>query len=382
MQPATTTGVPGPEAPATPTVASSMRVVTFSCLALLAGSVATVGLEHARYERLPGFLQAQSHIVYPQREARVARYLVDPGDSVEAGQPILELEDGSIEAQAREQQFTILSLENELARQEAERDARLDQELLQIHDRIFEARFRAAQSQRVPESSPLAITVVANVLPAEADIYPPVVSLPLRGGALFSELCEPEEARGRLQEQRSQNQAICNAEQNLCTERIAQLEQLGRELPDKIRRSMGIDLTLARLEQARARLAEIEAQRSGLTILATHSGRLGLHLKRPGERVSANEPVAQILHEESPYLVLHVPSDRIADFSPGTLVELLFPGGIKGKGRIDAIPPQTLAVPNDGQPLAQTYVAAQIQPVGRLWPDLPFGSIVEVRLHR
>jgi len=356
--------------------------VTFSVLALVAGSAATVGLEEVRYERLTGFLQAQSWTVAAPREARLGKWLAEPGMPVAAGQPLVELVDPALDSRVREQQFVITTLENELARQEAERDARLDQQLLQIHDRIFDARFKAAQSTRVPEHASLTFTVVTTVITDDSDAYPPVVSVPARPGILFTDRGELEDWQTAAAAGSPRNEAASSTEQDLCAQRIAELERLGQELPDKIRRSMGIDLTLARLERARARLAEIEAERNDLILPAPRAGKLGVALKRPGDHVLPHEPVVQILEEDQPYVLLQLPSNRVADFSPGTLVELRFPGGAKGRGRVDEIPPQTLAFPDDGRPLALTYVAAHVLPVGRLWPELPFGSVVDVRIHR
>jgi multidrug resistance efflux pump len=108
---------------------------------------------------------------------------------------------------------------------------------------------------------------------------------------------------------------------------------------------------------------------------------VGVYQKQPGDRVTAWEPIVQVLDEEQPYLLLQIPSPRIADFAPGTEVELRFPGGRKGKGRVEDIPPQASPLSGEGS-TTETTITAHVDPVGALWPEIPFGSVVEVRRRR
>jgi len=171
-------------------------------------------------------------------------------------------------------------------------------------------------------------------------------------------------------------------EVDLCTQHIQELERINRELPEKISRSMGVELARARLAHAQAELARLESQKHELTLVAEASGMIGVFQKNVGDHVAAHEPIVQLLDEEQPYLLLQIPSLRISDFSPGTVVELQFPGNTKGKGRVEDIPPQTSPIPGDGAPVGDTMITAHVDPVGALWPSLPFGSVVEVRRKR
>jgi multidrug resistance efflux pump len=165
----------------------------------------------------------------------------------------------------------------------------------------------------------------------------------------------------------------------LCAQHIEELEKINRELPEKVSRSMGVDLAVARLSHARAELARLESQQRELTLVAETSGLVGVFNKDVGDHISAHEPIVQLLDEEQPYLLVQFPSLRIADFAPGTLVDLRFPGGKKGQGRVDEIPPQTSPIPVRGGTGSDVVITAHIEPVGPLWPNLPFGSEVEVR---
>ena len=109
---------------------------------------------------------------------------------------------------------------------------------------------------------------------------------------------------------------------------------------------------------------------------------VGVFQKDVGDHVSAHEAIVPLLDEDQPYLVLQIPSPRISDFAPGTVVELRFPGGKKGKGRVEEIPPQTSPIPGENSSASGTVITAHVDPVGPLWPNLPFGSVVEVRRRR
>src|SRR5262249_34873912 len=104
--------------------------------------------------------------------------------------------------------------------------------------------------------------------------------------------------------------------------------------------------------------------------------------KKAGAHVSPQERIEQLPDEEQPSLLLQIPSPRISDFSPGTVVELRFPGGKKGKGRVEEIPPQTSPIPSESSGSNGTVITAHVDPVGPLWPNLPFGSVVEARRRR
>jgi hypothetical protein len=71
----------------------------------------------------------------------------------------------------------------------------------------------------------------------------------------------------------------------------------------------------------------------------------------------------------------------LADFTPGTMLDLRFPGDVKGEGRVDVIPPQVAPLPRPNERLAEnaSLLTVHISPAGRVWPTIPFGSTVEVR---
>ncbi|HTI50769.1 MAG TPA: hypothetical protein VL475_07455 [Planctomycetaceae bacterium] len=365
--------------------ASGVRVVLFSLLAFAAGIGASIWLSRMKFERFPGYLQARLQTLTAGREARIARILVTPGTIVTAGQPLVVLEDKELEQSLAARQQEIESLELDLSRTRAALEVELDIQRRDILDRVFETKWRLAQLQRQPAALPNETPLAAGIAGQMKNGLPPVVTLVERPSLIFDnsyrlELASAVKAASVRKPESAPAPAL--AEMTLCSEHIAQLEKMSRELPEKISRSMGVDLAQARLDHARSLLAALQQQQKDLTLVADSAGMIGVFHKQVGDRVTAHEPIVQLLDEEQPYVMLQIPSPRISDFAPGTIVDLRFPGGEKGKGRVESIPPQTSELADENGSRRETTITAQIDPAGKLWPSLPFGSVVEVRRKR
>ena len=348
---------------------SRRRIVLLSVLSLTAGIAATLWYEHMRYERFTGFLQARLRTVAAARDAQVSEVLVTPGMVVMAGQPLVRLKDTAFDQRLEAKQREVESLEIELSQSQARLEVELEWRRKDILERIFDARLKSAQASR-KGLTPAGIAANRKSgwdSAASGDNRPLIQQA---GGDQPAANLAAEPSKLSL------------TDVELCTQHIDELERINRELPEKISRSMGVDLAKARLAHARAELARLESQQRELTLVAETSGMVGVFHKEVGDHVSAHEPIVQLLDEEQPYLLLQIPSPRISDFAPGTLVDLHFPGGKKGQGRVEEIPPQTSPIPAPGATGPETVITAHIEPVGPLWPNLPFGSEVEVRRTR
>lgn len=348
---------------------SRRRILLLSVLSLTAGIAATLWYEQVRYERFQGFLQARLRTVAAARDAQIAEVLVTPGTVVMAGQPLVRLKDTVFDQRLETKQREVESLEIELSRNQALLEVELEWRRKDILKEIFDSKLKSTQASR-KGLSPDGIAVSRKGGWGSASNVDDRSSIQQAGG--------DQPATGIVAE--PSKLALTDAE--LCAQHIDELERINRELPDKISRSMGVDLAKARLAHARAELARLESQQRELTLVAESSGMVGVFNKEVGDHVSAHESIVQLLDEEQPYLLLQIPSSRISDFAPGTLVDLHFPGGKKGQGRVEEIPPQTSPIPAPGAAASDTVITAHIEPVGPLWPNLPFGSEVEVRRPR
>lgn len=355
--------------------APRFRVLLLVLLSLAAGAGTALWLEQVQYERFPAFLQARLRTVAPVRDVEVSEILVSPGAVVTAGQPLVRLKDADFDRRLEAKQREVESLEIELAQNEARLEVELEWRRKDILERVFDARLKLADAQRRERQSPFGREW-------------------FRGSDWGTSLPDPLEPR-RIEPSRfsesisltggdepSSASSLSLSDVELCKQHVQELERLNRELPGKISRSMGVDLARARLAHARAELASLESAKRELTLAAESSGLVGVFQKQAGDHVAAYEPIVQILDEEQPYLLLQIPSPRISDFAPGTVVELRFPGGKRGRGRVEEIPPQTSPIPTERNGSGETVITAHVDPVGPLWPNLPFGSLVEVRRRR
>jgi multidrug resistance efflux pump len=363
------------ETTVTPQFVSRRRAALFSILALAAGVAATVAFEQVKYERFPGYLQAHLRTVAAARDAQVSEILVTPGTVVSAGQPLVRLKDPAFEQRLEAKQREIEALEIELSRSQALLEVELEWRGKNLAEQIFDARMKCMQAARRELQTPVNFEFGRET----AWNLTPVTTAIGQTASIFSDrpLAEPTAGKAPATASRSEVTEV-----GLCTEHIQELERIKRELPEKISRSMGVDLAKARLTHAQAELARLESQKRELTLVADASGMVGVFQKDVGDHVLAHEPIGQLLDEEQPYLLLQIPSPRISDFAPGTVVELRFPGGKKGKGRVEEIPPQTSPIPGENSASTGTVITAHVDPVGALWPNLPFGSVVEVRRRR
>jgi multidrug resistance efflux pump len=374
-----------------PTV-PAWRVGVVGFAALVLGYGAVWGYERWRFEEFPGYLQASSQLVVSGREAVVESLLVPPGAEVAEGRPLAQLADLELERRLREQRLDVETRERDLAHLEAARDSRIAQEVLELEDRVFDTRMRAAEYRRRVETltSPPFATHRWPTLARPRNNTPWRTPEPAASRMDFRDTSKirqmVNEVPAPVGPQRGLNPPLEPpadfVPDQWCEQRIAELERRIDEIPEKVSRSMRIDTEQARLEFARQELALLEREQSKLTVRAQGHGRLGLFLRQVGERVAAQEPLVQLFDEERPYLLLQIPSERVADFTPGTELELVFPGNRIGGGRVAEIPPQTSQSPAANGALGTTLVDVHVVPLGGLWPELPFGSQVVVRRPR
>ena len=374
-----------------PTV-PAWRVGLVGVVALVLGYGAVWGYERWRFEEFPGYLQARSQLVVAGREAILESLHIPAGAEVLEGAPLAQLADLELERRLREQRLDVETRERDLAHLEAARDSRIAQEVLELEDRIFDTRMRAAEFRR---------RVEAVTAPPFATHRWPTLAHPRREMPWWTPEPAPwrmdfsdkskiqqmvNEVPAPVDPQKGHNQRLDPASavvpDQWCEQRIAELERRIDEIPEKVSRSMRIDTEQARLQFSRQELSLLEREQSKLTVRAQGQGRLGLYLKQVGERVSAQEPLVQLFDEDCPFLLVQIPSERVADFTPGTELELVFPGDRCGWGRVGEIPPQTSQATGTNGALGTTLVDVHVIPMGGLWPELPFGSQVVVRRPR
>ena len=75
-----------------------------------------------------------------------------------------------------------------------------------------------------------------------------------------------------------------------------------------------------------------------------------------------------------------VPSSQITEFTVGRELDLMFPGKQERTGKVLSVAPQ--AEPHDivTSTAGDAMVIVRVEQSGKLWPEVPLGSHVKVRL--
>ena len=371
----TTDGLPLPAPP--------HRTLLLLVLTLLSGLAVTNWLDDRSASRtLVGYLRAQQNAIVAPVDAVVREFRHQPGDVVTPGTVLVLLADEQLERQVADRGATLPTLEATLSQAQARADVDLALKLRDLEREEFEVRSLAANHLEKQYYNEFMQTAWEEMLDrsdglasigGNDQIY--------RLGTLPQMLTsDAVRMKAMLRQQAARNAASISATQaKLCRERLDQINRLRGSLPEKFRTANGVDVITRQLAHARKTLQSLENRRGRLTLTAGAHGPVGLHLKQPGDRVTGGEAIVELYDRERQHIDLPVPSRQINQYPIGTLVRLRFAGSIRCRGRVAIVPPHTeqdVETPAGVDPL----VRVTGEPIGRLWPDVPIGSSVEVEV--
>lgn len=357
-------------------------VLTLMAIGL--GTVVATWTQNPRHEEYIGHLRALSRTVTSDRHARIEKYLVIEGQKVEPGEPLVVLTDPRVEEARLETQRRIEHLGAELTQTRAKAAVELQWRLEELEREIFETRLKSAnylQKQMTHQVEQIARREVMEQLQKPASERRPL------GEILQIHRQEPPinnqmKIEARLKIHKINNALeVAAAQVELCDIRIAELQQLQKELPEKLRQSTGINIVETRLAEAKQKLKQQEQEKNLLTLHAEQPGTVGVFKQQPGDYLHQTQPILDILDQEHRFLSVRIPSTDLDKFEQGAVVHLEFPGGTDREGRVIEIPPQTLPIVAGGQESLDgvTQVSVHIEQAGRIWPVVPFGTAVKVR---
>ena len=371
----TTDGLPLPAPP--------HRTLLLLVLTLLIGLAVTNWLDARSVSRtLVGYLRAERNSVVAPVDAVISELRHQPGDVVTPGTVLALLVDDELERQVDDRRAILPTLEATLAQSRAQADVELALKLRDLEREEFEVRTLAANHLEKQYYNEFMQTAWEEML----DRSDGLASLGgndqiYRLGALPQMLTsDTVRMKALLRQQAARNAASISAAQTkLCRGRLVRIDALRSSLPEKFRTANGVDVATQQLAHARTTLDSLEQRRRRLVLTAGTHGTVGQQLKQPGERVAAGEAVVELYDREQQHIDLPVPSQLINRYSVGTLVRLRFAGSIRCRGRVSLVPPHTeqhVETPAGQDPL----VRVTVEPIGRLWPEVPIGSSVEVEV--
>jgi HlyD family secretion protein len=270
---------------------------------------------------LSGRIEGDDSAIAPKTGGRIAEILFREGDSVKAGDVIARLDDQQVRAREDQARAALAASE---ARERAARSqmAALQEQLQQSHLQTGQSKIDA--DGRVKQAE-------AEVASAEAELAQQEASLKL---ALFDRDAYTRLAKTGAVSERQGLQAVATAEQQsavvaaskrrveaaqgaLTTAR-ASLENPGIRASQEavVQRQMAqqeseIAAAAASAVQARSALAEAQANRQDLVVVAPFDGAVITRSAEPGEVVTAGTPIVTILDLSKVYLRGFVPEGEI-----------------------------------------------------------------------
>ncbi len=356
------------------------RAIVILMIALTGGIWCAQWIKGVHIETYVGSLQAPKTIIIAQSDAVIQEIYVAEGQTVSRGELILTLFDHSLDKSWNAKQQELVAIQAELDQSKAKSEVELALRNKDIESEVFNAKLKS--SQYLKEQY---IHQITNL--AWQDFLQDYDSITSNGSdkevfrSLVYESRLPDENRitAMLRQESARNSAeVFAARVKLCEEQMAELKAIQKKLPNQIRVAMGVEVTRNRLERVKKELKQLESQREALQLNAGRYGMVGIFKKEIGDPVQKGVPIVELFDKEHPFLIVEVPSRKLNLFQLGTEVDIVFSGDFPGKGIVRKISEQAITKPG----ATESVVLIDIEPTGRLWPDLPIGATVDVALHK
>ncbi|HLQ46330.1 MAG TPA: HlyD family efflux transporter periplasmic adaptor subunit [Planctomycetaceae bacterium] len=362
-----------------------LQLLPLAALALMAGLGAVTWIAHAGEVCATGFLRAEQSAVYSPRSGRVDSVSAHTGDSVKPRQTLLQLVDDSLDREIAAKSREVHSLEAALEQCRAKADVQMSLQIKSLDEELHRTRLQSAEYLRQHYAASFEHVTWRNFMKeSHAGRWLPVAPVALsEPDRIFSSLVTdsvltPEEVRLRamMRQEEARNSAeVTKAQADLCDHHIHELQELRQTLPERIRKAAGVDVAEAKLAQATEQFNSLNQQKAAMTVTAPGYGIVGSYTKQAADPVSEGEALVTVLDRDRPFVEVDVPSREIGRLQVGQKIPLEFAGADR-IGRVETISPQ--AHRRDSS--VESWIAVRIRPAGRLWPEVPIGSAVSVRL--
>ena len=401
--------------------ASFIRTLSLLSCAVVGGCLLVYWLSLQKSQPLPGTLSADITSLRVPAESRLIAAHVRAGDEVFSGDALLTLEKTEHLAMISVQEHRVRELERELEKSEAQasldlewRTRELDRELSDVRTRAHliqevnrtpaipyksasadasnETLARSGDKPGAIPATPVSRRRVANRKSAKTAPVPnrmifvsgasgessieldrsAAISIPLPRPRTIA----PEQPQMVLAAGSASAEGMLSVEARSVEQRLARLEELRVLLPDQVRRAAGVEGLRVQLDEATQRLTTMQTLNREVDVVCPAYGKVGQVRYRTGDKMSDGEVMLKILHTDRRFVMLYVPTRRLDEVEPGMTVSLNFPGNEKCQGRITNLPMLAETQLSGGPSL----VSVRVEPVGRLWPEIPIGSQIDVAL--
>lgn len=369
-------------------------MIAFVGVAMTLGVGLAAWLGNTQQVRHFGFLHSVNETVTAGRQARITRLLVKAGQLVTPGTPLLTLQDASLEAARVQQQQAIASLEAELRQVQARATVEIADRKAKLEAEVFETQLRLAGYEEKRFDQRLALFAAENrVVVAQAEERLSEVQIASANDEVLPfkplTIAEAGPVKGKkrdflyeLQERETTRNKVetSEAQVDLCEARLGFLKKQLEGAPAQINEAFGVNVIQTRLTAAQSSLAKLDAEAPTLTVAATRHGTVGVFAKSAGELIGPRETIVELFDADQPYVLAEIPTSNFPDFPAGSEVELVFPGNTLRRGTISDLPAQATTTPDSRGSASERrgLLRIQVLPKGQVWPQVPFGTYVEV----
>ncbi len=344
-------------------------------MALIAGVLAIRFADRGPSAQHRGRITARIIPLNAEREGRLARLLVAEGAPIRIGDPIVTLSDMSPDGKRERLEQDLAQLKADLDRALAQADLDLEWRIKDVNAEIFTARLQSAELLEEKYRHEIEKVALADILTSNS------TALWMPKDSVFDAVVmqDSENQQGRLStvlrvEAAANSADVCSAQVEMCDEQVATLEALRDSLPERVRRSVGVDVVERQIQLAEDELERLTTERGEVTIVSPVIGQAGIFLRHPGDFVRVGDRIVEIFDDVHRFVVVEVPSSDVGPFKVGQEFPLTFPGDVQRLGRVSRVAPQAIASASADE----TSVRVHLEPVGLLWPHVPIESQVVV----
>lgn len=350
----------------------------FTVVALASGIGLAWWLEQPSEPPCLGVVACRSTWITSNVDGVVTDLVAEQGTEVDLEQPLLTLADSQLERALQTQRTEVASLQTELERTLAAVDLELNWRMRTIDAELFEMQLQAANILKEKYDHELQRSMLADLLAGEEFVVLDDDNSLIEALMNTDRMPRSKRMATILELETVNNHAEVSAAQlEICEQRQEDLRDLKTNLPDQIRRSLGVPVAEAKLAQAKEELARLEAERESLTLAATAIGKVGVFKVREGDHLRRGTPIVELLDEAKRHLIVEVPSQQITSYAIGTELDLVFPGSCYRTGKVHSIAPQANQRLELG---SDATITIQVEQSGQVWPEVPMGSVVSVQL--
>ena len=308
-------------------------VVVIATLVLTAIAVLTYlsGRDEANQLVLSGTIEADEINVGSRIGGRIAAVLVEEGQAVKAGQPLIRFEAYDLEAKEKDARAAVAEAEANL--EKMNRGSR-PEEIAEARAQAEAARVSLEQARNGPRPQEVA-AARADLEAAEGEYQRASLTLKRIGELSRTGVASRQDYDNAKADFDRAKGARDSAEQKLAlllagtrAEEIERAEKVYRQAEARLRlvqngfRREDIDQARAQLERARAALEQIGAQIGELEVDSPGDANVDVLRVRPGDLISAGSPVATLVELDRLYVRVFVPEPQMGHVQPGKQVQV------------------------------------------------------------